>query len=252
MSDPNLLIPFKEEDYLRQARSRYTMAFQGKEIFDRYIRLITSEVEDIQSILKQMTQDRSLDRAKGMNLDIIGEILGQPRVIMDVDFLEFFGMQGNPRSTAMGDLFSNQGGMFFDLNERLQGSVELDDETYRIILRAKVAKNTTRATPEDLMWYLNFVFGTSATFASESGATVVALISQDLTPQQVLLLSYVNRAGTYDVTLFPKPIGVGMEYGFYDPDNSFAFDEVGTAKGFGDLNDPNVDGGMLASIYQDI
>lgn len=248
MKNPEMLIPYEEKDYLKGAREKYTMAFEDKPVFDKYIQLILSEIEDLQAAFKDLKQLRTLEEAAGVQLDIIGNILGQPRVLLDVDFLEFFGMEGNPRSYRMGDLFSNTGGMFFDLNERMQGSVSLDDETYRIMLRAKVAKNSTRATPEEMMWYLNYVFGTSASFASESSAVVITLISDNLTPQQVMLLSYINRSGDYDITLFPKPIGVRMEYGFYDPTQTFAFEDISTAKGFGDLSDPNVDGGLFASL----
>ena len=248
MNNPELLIPYKERNYLGGARDKYTMAFQDKPVFDKYLQLIISEVEEIQKVMKDLMQKRTLEEATGVQLDIIGRVLGQPRVLLDVDFLEFFGMEGNPRAYKMGDLFSNIGGMFFDLNERMQGSISLDDETYRIMLRAKIAKNTTRATPEDMMWYLNFVFGTSASFASESNAVVIALIGDNLSPQQIMLLSYVNRSGDYDITLFPKPIGVRMEYGFYDPTQTFAFDDIPTAKGFGDLADTNVEGGLFASL----
>ena len=248
MRNPALLIPFLEKDYLKEARDKYTMAFEDKPVFDKYIQLITLEVSEIQEVIKDLLQKRTLEEATGVQLDVVGEIVGQPRVLLDVDFLEFFGMEGNPRSHSMGDLTSTRGGIFFDLNERMQGSVRLDDDTYRIMIRAKIAKNSTRATPEDMMWYLNYVFGTNASFASEGNANFIALISENLTPQQVMLLSYVNRTGRYNVTLFPKPLGVGVEYGFYDPENSFAFDDVATSKGFGDLTDPNVDGGLFASL----
>lgn len=249
MSGLEDIIPYERENVLENARSRYTTAFEGKPVFDKLIQLFAISLEESQDAIQYLKQDRTLDRARGRDLDILGRILYQPRILVDVDFLEFFGMVGHPRSHEMGDLFTNSGGMFFDLNERLQGSVSLDDETYRMILRAKIAKNSTRATPEDLMWYLNFVFGTDATFATESNAVVIALISENLTPQQVLLLSYVNREGTYDVTLFPKPIGVSIEYGFYDPTNFFGFEDMAGSKSLGDLDDPTI-GGVFAGLYQ--
>lgn len=248
MNNIEMLIPYTEKNYIEGAREKYTMAFSDKVVFDKFIQLVILEIQELQSALKDLTQLRTLEEARGVQLDIVGDILGQPRVLLDVDFLEFFGMEGNPRAHRLGDLFSNRGGIFFDLDERLQGSVSLDDETYRIMLKAKIAKNTTRGTPEEMMWYLNFIFGTSASFTAESSAVVIALISDNLTPQQVMLLSYINRSGDYDVTLFPKPIGVRMEYGFYDPDQSFAFEDIPTAKGFGDLSDPNADGGLFASL----
>ena len=249
MKNAELFIPYEEDDFLSNSREKYTMAFQDKVVFDKIIQLITLEVEEIQNTFKDLMQLRTLEEAEGKQLDIIGDIVGQPRVLMDVDFLEFFGMEGNPRSNEMGDLFSNEGGMFFDLNNRMQGSVTLDDETYRIMIRAKIAKNITHATPEDLMWYINYVFGTDSSFASESQAVVIMLISENLSPQQVMLLSYVNRSGDYDVTLFPKPLGVRIEYGTYDPNDSFAFEDVSTSKGFGDLRNPSVDGGRFASLF---
>ena len=246
------IIPFNVKDYLDEARGRYTMQFENKTVFDRYIQLLLTEPTELQQVFKDLMQKRTLNTAQGYYLDVIGIIVGQPRILVNVDFLQYFGMIGNPRSNEMGDLNTNTGGKFKDMYVNEEGSISLDDETYRIMLKAKIAKNSTRATPEEMMTFLNFVFNTNSSYITDGGAKVVALVSDVLTPQQTLLLQYVNRTGRYDVTLFPKPVGVGIEYGFFDPDEAFIFDEVPIGKGFGDVSDPMVDGGVFASLYQNV
>lgn len=84
---------FQIIDYLAEARTRYTEQFRYDEsgasapIFDKYVQLLLGGKVELQEVFRQLMQERSLDTAVGVNLDNIGEIVGQPRTLLSVDML---------------------------------------------------------------------------------------------------------------------------------------------------------------------
>lgn len=214
--------PFVVEDFLGVARTRVTEQFKGKVILDKFLQLMLQLRNDIQLTLKDLMQLRSIDTATGAQLDELGDIVGQERTLYGL----IYGDDPNPQT------------------------VVLDDDSYRLFIRAKIAKNTTRATPEDTMKFANLIFqAKGSTVQSEGTASYTLMIGKELTPFEEALINYVSTSGDYDVRLLPKPVGVRVNYGTFDPDNFFAFKGVTGGKGYGTLGDPSV-GGKYASIIQ--
>lgn len=254
--------PFITEDYLGTARSRSTIQFEqdSAPVFDKFLQLVFSEAMEIQISKRDLMQLRSIDTAEGAQLDIIGEIVGQPRTLVDVDLFTFFGFRGHWNSDSYGDLNDpSVGSVWWDGESPTTGNITLSDNLYRILIKAKIAKNVTRATPEDVMNFANFVFNTSgSTVVDEGGAKFRLLVGRVLTRQEVGLLRYINREAGYESTLLPKPIGVGMDYGSFDYDSFFAFQGIPNAKGYGSLGytyyfdgEHLYDGEVVPSLYID-
>ena len=234
------LIPFYEEDYLEIARSRTTEQFklESAPIFDRYLQLLISAQTDLQDVFKDLLQMRDLDTAEGAQLDVIGRIVGQDRVLINADLYTFFGFVGALKAGSFGDLGNNLvGSRFLDFGSPVGGNISLDDETYRLFIRAKIYKNTTRSTPEEFIEVINLIFGTTGTFLSENGnANATVFFSRPLSDIEKGLLSYINSTDGYPSRLIPKTVGVGVGYGEYQSDNFFGFEGVPGAKGFADIN----------------
>src|SRR3990167_4906985 len=117
-----MIIPFDSEDYLETARSQITEQFKDKDILDRYLQLIIDQQYTIQEVFKDLLQKRSIDEATGATLDIIGEIVGQPRELISADLFDFFGFQGALKAGGYGD-FGNPavGSRWYDFgNQRSQ------------------------------------------------------------------------------------------------------------------------------------
>lgn len=236
--------PFLEIDYLSEARSRYTEQFkydalrdEGAKIFDKYVQVLLGGKIELQEVFRQLMQERSLDTAVGVNLDNLGEIVGQERTLLNVDIFEFFGFRGLPNSGSFGDLVDPTiGSVFYDSKNARFGNITLTDEVYRIFIKAKIAKNVTRATPEDIMNFANFIFSTTgSTIQLEGGAQYTLMIGKELSSFERSLLRYINKTPGYTSYLIPKPIGVGVNYGNYDQENFFGFADVPNAKGFGEI-----------------
>ncbi len=232
------LIPFEEQEYLEVARSRVTEQFKDKVIFDKYLQLLIYAQTELQDVFKQLLQMRDLDTATGAQLDVIGRIVGQDRVLINADLYTFFGFQGALKAGSFGEVGNNLvGSRFLDFGSPIGGNITLDDETYRLFIRAKIYKNTTNSTPEEFIEVVNLIFGTTGTFLSENGnANVTVFFSRPLTDIERGLLQYINSTDGYPSRLIPKTVGVGIGYGEYQAGNFFGFADVPGAKGFGEFS----------------
>lgn len=230
------LIPFTEEQYEDIAKSRITSQFQDKTVVNKYIELLIDAFEDLQVVFKDLLQKRSIDEATGKQLDIIGEIVGQPREFIAVDLYSFFGFQGAPNAAAMGELGSLLGGQFYSVGDPLGGNILLDDPTYRLFIKAKILKNTTASTPEQFISFINFIFGTTQTFLSEGQAEYTVYFGRELSNFELTLLNYVSYSQGYPSRLIPKTVGVRINFGTFIAGDYFGFEGAPGAKGFGDLS----------------
>jgi hypothetical protein len=240
--------PFVTEDYLEVARTRYTEQFKNQLVFDKYVQLWLTSSTELQQALKSLMQDRSLDTAYGVQLDIIGDIVGQPRVLFDTALLKYFAYFDYPEAQAYGDLSDNSlGGPRWDINTALAGNTLLNDEQYRLFIKAKILKNSTNATPDDMIKFVNFVFGASISVViAEGNAEFTLLVGKELNSFEKALLTYVSNVDGFDVPFMPKPVGVKVNYGQFPSSNFFGYAGVPGSLGFGSLivltSDINFDG----------
>jgi len=233
-----MYVDFPYEDYLETARSRATEQFKDKEIFDKYLQILLYGQIELENVFKDLLQLRDIDSATGEQLDVIGRIVGQDRVLLNADLYTFFGFVGAPKAGSFSDYGNNLlGSNFLDYGKPTGGNIELDDETYRLFIKAKIYKNNTASTPEEFIAVINLIFGTDNTFLSEDGnANATVLIGRPLSDNEKALLNYINNSSGYPSRLIPKTVGVGVQYGEYQADDFFGFEGVPGAKGFGDIN----------------
>jgi hypothetical protein len=212
---------FDEQDYLAVARSRITEQFKDKVVIDKLLQLLIFAQMELQKVYKDLMQLRSLDTANGEQLNIIGRIVGQDRVLLNSDLYRFFGFQGAIKAGSMGTLSDpTVGSIFYSLGQPMGGNLELDDETYRLFIRAKILKNITASTSEDFIKSVNLIFGNSSVIAIEDSTfeqsgNVMVLFNRKLSDFERSLLLYADSSSGYESGLIPKTIGVNVIYGEY-------------------------------------
>lgn len=241
MSEVN---PFVILDYIEEARSRVTQQFMldadgtGTIVFDKYLQLLLGGKIELQEVFRQLMQERSIDTAVGAQLDIIGDIVGQPREFIDTALLTYFAYLGYPDAQSFGDLNnSSVGGPYRGLNDPIAGNTLLTDDQYRLFIKAKIIKNSTNATPNQILEFINFVFDSPQNQLIEEGdAAYTLLIGKELSSFEIVLLTYISYSSGYPSRFVPKPIGVRVNYGTYIAGDAFAFQGVPGAKGYGDLD----------------
>ncbi len=197
------LVPFDVFDYLGIAREDVTEQFKDKTVFDKFLQLLLDANIELQYVYKDLMQLRSIDTATGAQLDLIGEIVGQERIALP--------------------------GYLFDQPE----PVIPDDDLYRVLIRSKIIRNNTTATPEKVIFGAEFILGvTGATIQEGSEASYILYIPKKLSKLEKYLINGVYN-GFYTFTLIPKPAGVRVEIVEFVGENFFAFVGVPNAKGFG-------------------
>jgi|SRR5690606_14503278 len=248
------IIPYKEEDYLQEMRDRRTFAFEQSVVFDKHLQLFATQAESLQDVLKQLMQERSIDTAVGKQLDIIGDIVGQPRELVDSDFIPYFGYDGAFNAQSYGDTNDPKvGGYYWDYTQPLTGSVLLNDDQYRIFIKAKILKNITRATPEDIIHFITYVFGArKVQITVDSGAEqALILVSDDINQFEIALLKYFVEK-PFKSYFVPKSLGVGYVFGTTPTFDFFSYLGVPGGFGFGTYDEDTeevIGGGKYASIY---
>src|SRR5690554_6930138 len=206
------------------------------DIFDRYLQTLIDGYDDILNCLADLAQMRSLDTASGAQLDVIGEIVGQPRELIEADLFSYFGFQGALNAASFGEIGSPVGGMFYNLGDNLGGNISLNDDQYRMFIRAKIFKNSFTSTPEEFITAVNQIFQTDSTYISvdEKGHAVV-FFRRELTAFERVLINYTFTGDDYPVRLLPKTIGVRLDFGTFREGEYFGFQGAPGAKGFGGL-----------------
>lgn len=227
--------PYQVVEYREEALSRVTEQFKEADVFQRYLITLIDGYDDIQTCLQQLLQMRSLDTAEGAQLDILGNIVGQDRVLVEADIFQYFGMQGYPEAQPFGDLSNpNFGGFFYSLGESVGGNIRLTDDLYRLFIRAKIFKNSFTATPEEFITAINYIFQTPITAISHDGeGTAVVFFGRELSTLERVLINYVFEGENYPIRLLPKTVGVQLEFGHFRPGEYFGFQGGPGAKGFG-------------------
>lgn len=242
--------PFYTVDFLQEARDRVTEQFKDKEIFDRFLQILLYDSIEIQEVIRQLMQERSLDTAKGKQLDIIGDIVGQPRELLDTSILEYFAFEDYPDAKSFGDLGdASVGGIYYSYGDPLSGNTLLNDEQYRLFIKAKIIKNNSNVTPNQILEFLKFVFNSPYNSITELGnANMIVMVGKQLNTFERVLLTYQSKGNGYSSRFVPKPVGVGIQFGQFDYENYFGFQGSLNAKGYADLNIPGT-GGKYAQLY---
>lgn len=233
-----MLTPFEEDNIIEGMRDRVTEQFRNKEVFDKYLQLFANSRMKIQDMWKGLLQRRSIDESTGEQLDLIGRIVGQPRTLVNLIELQKFAFQGYPDGGSFGDLNDpSAGAEWYSLGDQSGSTVRLDDYTYRLFIKSKILKNRSASTPNQMVEFLSYLFGDIPIYITEDTAKFRLFFGRNLSSVERALLYYVSYDNGYPSRFIPKPIGVGVEYVYFNANQFFAFQGVPNAKGFGTTQD---------------
>ncbi len=207
---------FTTVDYQEEARTRYTDRFnlEHHPVYDAYLSFLTKALNDLQDVFKDLMQLRSLDTAEGVQLDVIGSLVGQPRELINYELYPFFGFEKSLNGRGFGTLVNpNDGGVFSSLQDGEGVSALLDDDSYRFLIKARIVSNTSKGTTESLLKGMNFLLGGNYVTITEPGNAHLKIhFNRVLTD----LEEYFMRSLADTGSIIPIPIGVSLELKFYE------------------------------------
>ncbi len=196
------------------ALSRLAHQYRDSPNLKAVIALFIGKIVEIRDAFLTLEAVRRIDDAEGDGLDSIGELIGQPRELFGVLPLDFFALHdgaGGPAEEGFGDLTAPEDGRRFrSVNEAEAANRNVGDNEMRRLLRAKIVRNRTSATPENIITSIRAVLEDTPlvhlTFASQ---IVTATVQRPLSTDEDALL---NATGGIrgEIPIIPRPIGVGL------------------------------------------
>jgi len=145
-------VTIEKIDNIELGVSRLVTQFREATNFINYIKALLREADTLEEISCQLLEDRYLATALGRQLDIIGEIVGQPRILIDSTAFEYFGFTGAIGANSFGTLTNPTiGARFKSIHDPIAGNRTLLDEEYRVFIRARIIKNSTTGTIQEVI-----------------------------------------------------------------------------------------------------
>lgn len=193
----------------RDYQALITSEHGDKPNYSAMVGLIAGAWGSIFDATKSIPEAFDLDSAIGAQLDIIGEWVGQSRVIPNVLLVGFFGFVGLGAPLPFGEEGNVAvGGRFYDDGEPLTGSTVLADPEYRTILRAKIVRNNSFGLTADIIAALSFMFEAPAVIDDPGTMAIGIAIGRPL--------SLVEQAIITQLDILPRPSGVRINWlGYY-------------------------------------
>lgn len=200
----------------------------------------------VYDFLTAIAEGFDLDNATGDRLDIIGRIVGIPRIVPFVLPKVAFGFDGNPNSRGFADKFdaSRVSAPFQDKFAPEYTPQQLNDADYLFFIRAKIAVNTVAAfmaSDERLSIQdsISTTFNGRAYVVDNQDMTLTLYVAPEVDENKLRLIRQLD--------LLPKPQGVRYDViAQAEPGSTFGFGNNPESVGFADKFDSSREGGLLA------
>ena len=215
--------------------ARLPIQFQDSPNLKALITAIVKGFDDLEDTGDDLLTLRGLNTAQGVQLDGVGEIVGFPRpnTVNDDGRFGFFEDPtargfGNPDNISVGGNFIDPVSILFPV----------DDDTYRLLIKAKIIKNSTAMTVDDTLRLINFVFDAEVRYFLPVNLDPRYHIGKILSAFEIDLLDE-----------FPVLIGIdSVNFETMYNDTPFGFFEDPDAFGFGNPIDSDIGGNFASSI----
>ncbi len=224
--------PWERIDHAALAQSRTITQYRESAKFQAFIRATLAQMNELESLAWSVLDQLDVDQAEGINLDVLGELVGVSRYVPESLQLAFFGFADTPGAAGFGESGrADLGARFIEAGEPATGTSYLGDPEFRLLIRARVAKNHARGTVSDAYGSLAYLFGGVPSVIEDSGRMAFGVsIGRPLT--------LIERQMIRRFDLLPRPAGVEIDaraafdaagyLGFAGQPGALAFAEAGT------------------------
>ena len=228
-------------DHSAEARARVATQYTESAKFLQTLAAVAALCQDIENALLSLKEISDIDLAQGVQLDVIGDIVGVSRYIPNAVLLPFFGFD----DTAGGYVFGEEenpalGARFRDEDEPYTATSVMGDPEFRLLIRAKIVKNHAIGTNEDILAGMAYIFqGTLNVVEDNGGMAIRIAVGRNL--------SLIEQTLVRQLDLLPRPNGVQISsLVSFQANQFFGFDDQTGALGF---DDASPSGGIFAEEF---
>jgi len=165
-----------------------------------------------------------IDSASGEWLDIIGEIVGQPRFYYPGEDNLFFGFREHFSAAGFGSEDAPTGGYWYDEQQPLPEPILISDAQYKYVIRARILLNHHTGTVNNTIAIFETLFNAPVQVTDMSGDYTV-IIGKILEPIDETIIQQTDL--TPNVLGFRRNIAYGNQpyFAFAGSPNAAGFDE---------------------------
>lgn len=216
-------------DHVALGLSRVAKQYLGSKKFLAYLTAQLLIGNEIEAALQQLLFLPDFTTMLGVNLDMDGAIVGQTRYLKNTILLPFFGFSDDAGAGTFGEEgFPSIGARFYEEGENPFATSVLSDLDYRLLIQSRIIRNNSKATPEDILNALSFLFATNVVNIDDNGGMAIQLaVGVELTAIQKIIIEQLD--------ILPRPTGVKITglvsynssayFGFADQPNALPFSE---------------------------
>jgi len=210
-------VDLQEIDYLVEAIGRSTTQFSDSVNIKKLLQIWLEGNQELQRSLIDISKINDVDLASGYQLDVIGNIVGQPRELLSISSSGFFGFLDDLGARSFGSVNNENGGIYYSLYDPDTGNVRLNDLLYRLFIKTKIIQNNAGSTPEEIIQATKFLFQTENVELYEGGtdpdepAVITLYIGRQWNDTSATFFPGLDETSIAD-RLLPRPAGVRIEY----------------------------------------
>lgn len=176
-------------NHKEQAKEQVIQQYKESHNFIMYLLAMIDQDDAIEDALYDLLDNRHLEVAEGEQLNALGRIVGISRNIL---------------------------------------GKTLTDSEYKVYISAKIYKNHTFCTIQELTEVYEYIFGVTCHVEERLGVMIL-LVGRALTDNEKLIMTTKDNQSRY---IFPKVLGIGLEVIQFAPENPFAYQGFPNAKGY--------------------
>ena len=189
-----------EQNLLARARSRMLYQFKNSVILDEFVQAITAEVQALYDAAVGVVTGRTIALAVGAQLDIIGALVGQKRLLDNASLKLWFTPDLLPNNLDQAPMWV--------AGAPLSGDLLMTDDQYRLVILARIFRNEVQgASVPELRRYIFLLTGIKASFAV-SGPLEVSLVFPVGTPLNLIRMLMTDYSDTRVENTYLIPFAV--------------------------------------------
>ncbi|MBG23766.1 MAG: hypothetical protein CMF22_10625 [Idiomarinaceae bacterium] len=204
-------------NYVEQAKERVTEQFKDKPHIEQLLTVWLEGNQELEDTFINIEKIKDIDESSGVQLDNIGNIIGQPRELVDIAATGFFGFSDDPGAKPFGSVDNGQGGLYYSLFDPESGVIGLSDGLFKTFLKAKIVQNNAGTNPEEIIRAVQSIFEPVRVEFFEGGtdenepAVFTLSLGRDWNDPDQTVFPGLDETQVAD-RLLPKPAGVRIEY----------------------------------------
>lgn len=212
-------VEFKKTEIIQRMISRLLLQFHHAPVLIELLSAFGEEIQLLLNAIEQVVVERSPMNAVGEQLEALGRIVGQLRIVIDLEKIIWF------TPDVIG--FSPDIAPAWVPGVPTSGSLIADDTTYRQLIEAKIFRNFAKygSVPENQRVAL-LAFGVNISYILVGPMAVDIIILENTTSTIVDLLS--RTSSNSQGAIMPYPPTLKIEALLFAPDNPFAPDTANT------------------------